>query len=387
MQTVEAIDARLAELASERSITQGIAGAMPEQMADDVMQAAGGGILAFAKGSGPEAVEETETPDEMPIFGTAPPDLLARASQSADELRGFQATQRTPAQRNEDIKSRYELIKGLAGEDEARKDYLEMINRGDTDREEMRNQGKGLAALAAMQGLSQGNNFIRGLGQAGGAFAQTYAPVLQADRREKLALANMKFNLMDSERKERMGMTKDAVAAAAEAEKNQRDADRFAFDKLKAKADIDTKIAAAGRPVRTGAGAGANKPNPTIWQVEQLAAQIRNEHKDWSPEKVNAEAVTQFNQQTKGQPSVAKTYADASKDFRSYTTLNRTKVKKIVEDNFGGNEEAYKEDYISRYMQGLPTDIYTPKGKPSGAPVASVGGPKTPAPPSGFIQQ
>jgi hypothetical protein len=360
---------------------------MPEQMADDVMQAAGGGILAFARGSGPDAVEETETPDEMPIFGTAPPDLLARASRSSDELRNFQAAQLTPEQRDQAIRRRYELSKSLAGEDVAGKERLEMINRGDTDREEMRNQGKGLAALAAMQGLSQGNNLIRGLGQAGGAFAQTYAPVLQADRRERLALADMKFNLMDAQRKERMGMKKDAITAAAEAEKNQRDADKFAFDKLKAKADIDTKIAMAGRPIRTGGGAGANKPNPTIWQVEQLAAQIRNEHKDWTPEQVNAEAVTQFNQQTKGQPSVAKTYADASKDFRSYTTLNRTKVKKIVEDNFGGNEEAYKEDYISRYMQGLPTDIYTPKGKPSGAPVASVGGSKTPPPPSGFVTQ
>jgi hypothetical protein len=193
----------------------------------------------------------------------------------------------------------------------------------------------------------------------------------------------MEFNLADAQRKESMGMLRSATTAAAEAQKNQKEADAAHLNKLRYRGELAGKAATAAKPYRAagagaGAGAGANKPNPTIYQIEQLAAQIRSEHKDWSPERVNAEAVTQFNQQTKGQPSVAKTYADAAKDFRSYTTLNRTKVKKIVEDRFGGDEEAYKEDYIGRYMQGLPTDIYTPKGKPSGAPVAARGSAENP---------
>jgi hypothetical protein len=386
MQTVEAIDARLAELASERSITQGIAGAMPEQMADDVMRAAGGGILAF-NGDDEETGQLVQGPQM--VSGGAPDiyrTALQRTLAAEQDIGKFQPTQLTQEQLNAAIKQRYELEKSLAGEDVAGKNFAKYIEESKAERAGSLGQAKGLAALKAAAALSQGNNLIRGLGAAGSEFASTYGQALQADRSEKRALANMEFNLADAQRKERMGMTRSAVAAAAEAQKNQKDANAAHLNKLKYQGELAGKAATAAKPYRA-AGAGANKPNPTIWQVEQLAAQIRNEHKDWSPERVNAEAVTQFNQQTKGQPSVAKTYADAAKDFRSYTTLNRTKVKKIVEDRFGGDEEAYKEDYIGRYMQGLPTDIYTPKGKPSGAPVASVGGSKTPPPPSGFVTQ
>lgn len=272
MPTVEAIDARLAELASERSMSQGIAGAMPEQMADGIVQAAGGGILAFDVGGRTSEKSETdETSEEMPIYGPAPTELLARASRSADEILKFKPTQLTAEQRDEAIRRRFNLEKSLAGPDTATEEYLGMINRGDTDRAEMRNQGKGLAALAAAAGLVQGNSFARGLGQASGAFAQAYAPVIQADRKEKMALANMKFNLMDAQRKERMGMTKGALAAAAEAEKNQRDADKFASDKLVKKAEIDAKIAAAGRPVRTGGAGGTPKPFDILNAAEKAA--------------------------------------------------------------------------------------------------------------------
>jgi hypothetical protein len=257
------------QAAADKSMSQGIAGAMPQEMADGVVSAAGGGILAFNKrGLTPttdlsegEGELTEEGPDEMPIYGTAPADLLARASRSSAAISKINPTTLTPEQKSAAIRSRYNLEKSLAGPDTASEEYLGMINKGDTDRAEMRGQGKGLAALAAAAGLVQGNNLARGLGQASGAFAQAYAPVLQADRKEKMALASMKFNLLDAQRKERMGMTKSAIAAAAEATKDQQAADKFALDKGKYQAEIDARIAAAGRPIRTGSGAGAGKPN------------------------------------------------------------------------------------------------------------------------------
>ena len=256
------------QAAADKSMTQGIAGAMPQEMADGIVNAAGGGILAFKQNGltprtdlseGDSELTE-EGPDEMPIYGTAPADLLARASRSSAAISKINPTTLTPEQKSAAIKSRYNLERSLAGPDTASEEYLGMINKGDTDRAEMRGQGKGLAALAAAAGLVQGNNLARGLGQASGAFAQAYAPVLQADRKEKMALASMKFNLLDAQRKERMGMTKSAIAAAAEASKDQQAADKFALDKTTKQAEVDARIAAAGRPIRTGAGAGP-KPN------------------------------------------------------------------------------------------------------------------------------
>jgi hypothetical protein len=269
------------QAAADKSMSQGIAGAMPQEMADGVVSAAGGGILAFNKrGLTPttdlsegEGELTEEGPDDMPIYGTAPADLLARASRSSAAISKINPTTLTPEQKSAAIRSRYNLEKSLAGPDTASEEYLGMINKGDTDRAEMRGQGKGLAALAAAAGLVQGNNLARGLGQASGAFAQAYAPVLQADRKEKMALASMKFNLLDAQRKERMGMTKSAIAAAAEATKDQQAADKFALDKTTKQAEIDARIAAAGRPIRTGSGAGGPKPEK-VW--ERYATETTN---------------------------------------------------------------------------------------------------------------
>jgi hypothetical protein len=269
------------QAAADKSMSQGIAGAMPQEMADGVVSAAGGGILAFKEnGLTPRtALSESDTElteeaaDETPYYGTAPAELLARASRSSAALSKINPTQLTAEEKDDAIKRRYNLEKSLAGPDTATQEYLGMIDKGDTDREGMRNQGKGLAALAAAAGLVQGNNLARGIGQASGAFAQAYAPVIQADRKEKMALANMKFNLMDAQRKERMGMTKSAIAAAAEATKDQQAADKFALDKGRYQAEIDARIAAAGRPVRAGSGAGGPKPEK-VW--ERYATETTN---------------------------------------------------------------------------------------------------------------
>lgn len=382
-ETVAAIVKRLDTLSRQASMTQGIAGAMPEQMADGIVNAAGGGILAFqdrglvdeSEGNAQDAV------DELPIYGTAPADLLARASRSSAAISKINPTTLTPEQKSAAIRSRYDLEKSLAGPDTASEEYLGMINKGDTDRAEMRGQGKGLAALAAAAGLVQGNNLARGLGQASGAFAQTYAPVLQADRKEKMALASMKFNLLDAQRKERMGMTKSAIAAAAEAAKDQQAADKFALDKTTKQAEIDARIAAAGRPIR-GAGAGSGKIAP---QTEAYNTYYKY-YKDLYPEQ--SDTVTSkmamdkaLEMKTPGLPGVtARVEASADEKARE-----RTAKRIFVDTAF--NEAQRKKDKTgmdSRRAEILAEELAPPPPADKGSPppakgdAPKAGGPTTP---------
>jgi hypothetical protein len=78
----------------------------------------------------------------------------------------------------------------------------------------------------------------------------------------------MEFNIADAKRKERMGMTKDAIAAATAAQRDKKDAGTAQLNKLKAIGDIQSKVATANRPIRIGGGAG-NKPTTQAEGVNQ----------------------------------------------------------------------------------------------------------------------
>ena len=368
-ETVAAIIKRLDTLSRQASMTQGIAGAMPEQMADGIVNAAGGGILAFqdrglvdeSEGNAQDAV------DELPIYGTAPADLLARASRSGVALSKINPTTLTPEQKNAAIRSRYNLEKSLAGPDTASEEYLGMINKGDTDRAEMRGQGKGLAALAAAAGLVQGNNLARGLGQASGAFAQAYAPVLQADRKEKMALASMKFNLLDAQRKERMGMTKSAIAAAAEAAKDQQAADKFALDKGKAVADIDVRTAMAGRPIR-GAGAGSGKIAPQTEAYNTYYKYFKDLYPEQTDNAIGKMAMDKaLEMRAPGLPGVT-ARVDATADEKA---RERTAKRILVDTAY--NEAQRKKDTAG--MTARRAEILAEELNPVAAPSADKGSP------------
>ena len=369
-ETVAAITKRLDTLSRQASMTQGIAGAMPEQMADGIVNAAGGGILAFqdrglvdeSEGNAQDAV------DELPIYGTAPADLLARASRSSAAISKINPTTLTPEQKSAAIRSRYNLEKSLAGPDTASEEYLGMINKGDTDRAEMRGQGKGLAALAAAAGLVQGNNLARGLGQASGAFAQTYAPVLQADRKEKMALASMKFNLLDAQRKERMGMTKSAIAAAAEAAKDQQAADKFALDKTTKQAEIDARIAAAGRPIRTGSGAGSGKIAPQTEAYNTYYKYFKDLYPEQTDNAIGKMAMDKaLEMRAPGLPGVT-ARVDATADEKA---RERTAKRILVDTAY--NEAQRKKDTAG--MTARRAEILAEELNPVAAPSADKGSP------------
>ena len=83
-------------------------------------------------------------------------------------------------------------------------------------------QGKGLAALQAAAAMLQGNDLARGLGAGAAAFGQAYGASNQASQTENRALEAMRINLADAERKEKMGLHREAQALVATAEQNRR---------------------------------------------------------------------------------------------------------------------------------------------------------------------
>ena len=388
MERIQDVREEMATRASERG---GLAGAFNQLPQQARTQLAGGGIIAFANrgaveddSEGDDEPRATQPQAELPSPGNpvgyaqlGP--LAVAAAKRLQSIPDFEAT--TPVQRAAMEKAYLEKAQRDAGESPyaGLRDYL---TKAEADRAPALEQGKGLAAIAAMQGMLKPGGFMRGLGEAGGAFAGQYGQALQADRAEKRSLAQMQFNLADAERKERMGLHRDAEAAVARAEQNRLDAYKARILKETNATTALARTAQAMKPTAAGAGGRPVQPKESAVMISDLMADLKTQNPDWSPAKLKAEATKQYLAMTKSGTSgaVARTYGDATKDFQSFTTLNRSKVNEIIKDRFGGDANAFKADYIDRYMQGLPTDIYSAKQPGADKPSSS----KVPPPPPGF---
>ena len=263
MQTVDAIDQRLAELASEKSMAQGIAGAMPQQMADGVVQAAGGGILAFAgneEDNDPQTGQQVSTsysPGNQQVFDAS----LGRALGAADRFATFRPSKAdNPEQQDTALQASMDRVNKLAGPSpyEGITGQLEQLK---TESKAALEQGKGLAALSAMEGMLQPGGFLRGLGKAGKNFAESYAPAVKADQDMRKSTALMNINLASAQRNEKLGLVKDAQVDYAQANKNRIEADKAARESYKQESDAFANIARAAKPSKaSGTGAGGPKP-------------------------------------------------------------------------------------------------------------------------------
>jgi hypothetical protein len=95
-------------------------------------------------------------------------------------------------------------------------------------------QGKGLAALTAMGAVLQGPDFMRALGGSGAAFANTYGQALAAKKQADMSIAQMKINIANGQRAEKLGLAKDAISSYQAAE-------TLRLNAWKAKQDQDAK--------------------------------------------------------------------------------------------------------------------------------------------------
>lgn len=405
VQQIDAIQDELAMRASERG---GLAGLYN--------RLAGGGIVSFQAGGlnpmtapavlglNQEDSTETEEEDEE--------DILARAIQSGSTPEAYRAallqsirqasqqepyTPRTADERKADIEQYYTQLQGMFGDNKA-KEFLEKnIKESDADRATAMREGKGLAALAAMEGLVSSPNWIQGLGAAGGRFAGVYGDVLKQDKAEKRALASMQFNLMDAERKERMGLTRDAIALNQEAEKDYRAARKAHSDKRFALVNALSRAAPAFKQPTPPKPPKPTQPNAANTMLADLKAGIREEHPEWSDAKVNKEAAEKMLTMKSGLPAAnvraetatqgleAKRLLAAEASLTKFKTLSPTKWNDMVSKY--GSETAAKKAYMDQFAKIHNATIgedYDVKNAPalnlSAPPTAS----RVPALPPGF---
>lgn len=255
-----------AMVASERNGMAGAFNQLPYSAQQRVIRAAGGGILAFEEGGVIPASAEGENE------GLSLTDLVgSRGDPRLNKLYGDKmlevinrmesAPGYTPMSRDQTRAAElaeYQDMMRFAGEDP----YAPMRQRlqeQEADRGKTLEQGKGLAALQAAQAILQPGGTIRGIGAAGAAFGGAYGQALQADRAEKRYLGQMQFALADAQRKERMGLTKEARAAVQAGEAAKLNAYKAGIQRDQAIGNMLGKGMQATRPVGGGAGAKAPK--------------------------------------------------------------------------------------------------------------------------------
>ena len=246
----------------------GLAGMpMPEGNEEEY---AGGGILAFAN-EGLVTEERKSTLDELT------PGMLQDLEDSeldnsmGDEtshksiaemlpglMRNIQNTRYTPmsdAEYKTAFTERRKLLQNEAGDDPI-PGMQRQIEQFDAERQQGLGQAKGLAMLAAAGDVLEPGGLLRGLGKAGKTFAGEYGKAMTADKAEQRSLMSMKFNLADAQRKEKMGLNREAIHAADQARADNTAAQRHKLEKNKALATVATGMARATRP---GANTGAPK--------------------------------------------------------------------------------------------------------------------------------
>jgi hypothetical protein len=148
----------------------------------------------------------------------------------------------------------------------------QQIEQFDAERQQSLGQAKGLAMLAAAGDALQPGGFARAAGASAKTFATEYGKAMAADKAEQRSLMSMKFNLADAQRKEKMGLNREAIHAADQARADHTAAQRFGLEKNKALATVATGMARATRP-----GASAGPKGIDQMRLDYIAAErLRN---------------------------------------------------------------------------------------------------------------
>lgn len=339
----EQLEAIETEKAARASMRQGLA-SLPVDM-DKMMPTAAsmarGGIVAFNGEEDSYVTSASEwgksgDPDEdigYPSLGNA--DMFAKGNagmlKSAEDIQNAKYNPYTPEMRAAQIKrTRAELMEGTGPSpyDAQRKEIEQMK----ADSAKNLEQGKGLAALRAASAMLQGSNAIRGLAAGASEFGSSYGEAVRADQAQKRALQSMQINLADAERKERMGLNKEAIAAANQAQKDQHAAQVFGVDKAKALSVVYRGMAAANRP-----GAAAKVPLPPKLAEQLAAAEIAFEKNPNDPDaKANVMGLRRAAAATRTSFSTA----EAGPGKRADTAAALTQTAKEKEAERDAKEEA-----------------------------------------------
>lgn len=235
------------EKAARASMKRGIAAAPVDmdQMLPTEESMARGGIVAFgfggsAYGEGDEGEDEAQ--DYMRKPKTEAEDMGGGGGDDEDpkDIAGsISALQKlkykapTPEERAAEFKAnKARLLEGVdtTDRDATRADIKRMQEESDADLK----RGKSLALIQSGAAMFEGNDFARAAGKSASAFGQAYGDAIKANQAKKQALQNMRLNLAESQRKEQMGLNRDAIALQDQARKDGDAAQRFEVDRTKA---------------------------------------------------------------------------------------------------------------------------------------------------------
>jgi hypothetical protein len=404
------------QMAQDAAMRRGIAGAMPPGA--DVVRAAGGGIIAFAEptrannNSLVTADENEGLQQEInrqgligleaePMYGemiaaaqdgqevsSGDTNMYNRASAAAlgtaNMINNLKQEGYSPKEINSIIQDRFNMEQRLAGESPY--GALEThIADSRADQANALREARGIGALQAASDVLQPGGTLRGIARGASTLGRVYGQAQQANRQEKRALASMEFNIADAKRKERMGMTKDAIAAANAAQKDKKDAGVAQLNKLKAIGDIQSKVATANRPIRIGS-AGGPKPKlaeDTAAMVDALE-NIKSSNPNWAEDpkakllenKIKARiGLIGVGKEPLNKPNeladtlAAKVTKDAG---TSWENMNRVQQKAWAKEN--GFDPKYLGSAKDRYIENYKTTAKPTKGgviDPAGTPSKS----------------
>ena len=280
------------EMSTRASLQNGIAGAVTPAMADNMttQYAAKGGILAFKERGSVDSEEEGDdsTDDTLEVgetLGAVNPSLLQDYYARSKALSEFKPTPAMTEKERANLEQKeFERRQKFAGEDPYAP-MAEKFKQFEEDRTKTYDRGLGLAALQAIPEILKGGHGLRGIGAGAGAFGGNVAQLEKADAAEKRALASMNFNLKDAQRKERMGLTKEAMASVEDARKDRIAADKARLDALKAGVKSSTD---AGRAFRAPPAAKPAAPPKIAEQLASAEVEHENNPTDASLKKVTA---------------------------------------------------------------------------------------------------
>ena len=361
------------QMAQDAAMRRGIAPALPPGA--DVVRAAGGGILAF-KDEGlvdGDDGDDVESPTNYRL-GPADPALLRQASERINTMDKFSPKTMTPEEENIAWQSYLDREKNALGKNQGMEDFRKYINEAQADRGAALEQAKGVGALKAAAAVLQPGGFMRGLGAAGSAFADVYGQAQQADRKEKQSLAMAGFQLADAERKERMGLTKEANAALAAHKTSLKDANKFNFDKLRYGSDATVRLAQASRQLAPRGGAGGPKPKlaeDTASMMDQLET-IKSSNPNWAEDpkarllenKIKARVgLVGVGKEPLNKPDQLANALEAkvTKDAETlWENMNRPQQKAWAKEN--GFDPKYLGSAKDRYIQNYKTTTKPTKG-------------------------
>jgi hypothetical protein len=301
---VEMLSKEMAERASVRGGLGGAFNSLPNDKQLNVIQAAGGGILAFkdnglvSGGSSSDDDGPSNTQEEL-VSRIADPnfqsELNKRGLSIADYLmKPSTYAAPTSAERLKymsDYTKELQEAAGPSSSGEMKKYLQEQRDALGKEREE----AKGIAALKAIPAVLDPRGLMQGLGGAAASIGDSMADVTKTQRAAKNQFAMMEFNLNDADRKERMGLHRDARAAFDESEKNKIAGLKLDRESKAAAGNVIGKLAQANRVTGKSGGAGGGPKEFIVGPATYLPA-VRMQYPGLSEDEHKAIAFQKYQQ-------------------------------------------------------------------------------------------